>query len=257
MPQPSSSHLVLVPSYNPGPKVYETVTQALRYWAPVWVVIDGSQDGTEEGLWEMARENPALTVIKLDQNGGKGSAILAGLVRARSQGYSHVLCMDSDGQHPAHLIPAFMQRSQSNLKAMILGAPEFDGDAPRIRVYWRRLSNLLVHLETMGTSIQDSLFGFRIYPTEPLYQVMIARDTMRGFDFDPEAAVRLCWLGVPIMNVPAPVRYFRSGEGGVSHFQYGRDNALLARMHMRLILELIQRLPKVLCPRKTIKNEGD
>lgn len=256
MPQPSSSHLVMIPSYNPGPKVYETVAQALRYWAPVWVVIDGSEDGTEAGLREMARENPGLTVIKLDKNGGKGSAILAGLVRARSQGYSHVLCMDSDGQHPAHLIPTFMQQSQNNLKAMILGAPVFDSDAPRIRVYWRRLSNLLVHLETMGRYIHDSLFGFRIYPTEPLYEIMSTRHTMRGFDFDPEAAVRLCWMGVPTINIPAPVRYFRSGEGGVSHFQYRRDNVLLARMHMRLVLELMQRLPRILCAGRMGKHEG-
>jgi glycosyltransferase involved in cell wall biosynthesis len=43
-PERSSSHLVLIPSYNPGPKVFATVRDALRQWAPVWVVIDGSTD---------------------------------------------------------------------------------------------------------------------------------------------------------------------------------------------------------------------
>jgi hypothetical protein len=41
---PSPSHLVLIPSYNPGPKVYETVAAARAQWAPVWVVVDGSSD---------------------------------------------------------------------------------------------------------------------------------------------------------------------------------------------------------------------
>jgi hypothetical protein len=154
--------------------------------------------------------------------------------------------MDSDGQHPAHLIPSFMQRSCDHPQAMILGAPLFDGDAPRVRVYWRRLSNLLVHLETLGRQIHDSLFGFRIYPIGPLYEIMTTSRSLRGFDFDPEAAVRLCWAGVPAINIEAPVRYFRTREGGVSHFQYGRDNLLLARMHARLVGELIRRLPQLL-----------
>jgi hypothetical protein len=66
---------------------------------------------------------------------------------------------------------------------------------------------------------------------------------MRRFDFDPEAVVRLCWAGVRPVNRPAPVRYLRPEEGGVSHFKYGRDNALLTWMHLRLFLEFLVRLP--------------
>ena len=50
----SSSHLVLIPSYNPGSKVYETVKSARQYWNPVWVVVDGSNDGSPEGLRALA-----------------------------------------------------------------------------------------------------------------------------------------------------------------------------------------------------------
>jgi hypothetical protein len=72
---------------------------------------------------------------------------------------------------------------------------------------------------------------------------------MRRFDFDPEAAVRLCWAGVKPINVPAPVSYFRAEEGGVSHFRYLRDNALLTWMHARLFLEFLLRLPVLLAGR--------
>lgn len=34
----SPSHLVLIPSYNTGATVYETVRQARAQWNPVWVV---------------------------------------------------------------------------------------------------------------------------------------------------------------------------------------------------------------------------
>ncbi len=66
---------------------------------------------------------------------------------------------------------------------------------------------------------------------------------MRRFDFDAEAAVRLSWRGVPAINQPAPVRYLRAQEGGVSHFRYGRDNALLTIMHARLMIAHLARLP--------------
>ncbi len=66
---------------------------------------------------------------------------------------------------------------------------------------------------------------------------------MRRFDFDPEAAVRLSWRGVPAVNLPAPVRYFTSAEGGVSHFRYWRDNVLLTSMYLRLFTGFLIRLP--------------
>ena len=51
MPQPpaaSPTHLVLIPSYNPGRKVLETVRAARAHWTPVWVVVDGSTDGSAD-----------------------------------------------------------------------------------------------------------------------------------------------------------------------------------------------------------------
>ena len=41
------------------------------------------------------------------------------------------------------------------------------------------------------------------------------------------------------VNVDAPVRYLSAEEGGVSHFHYGRDNALLTWMHTRLFLGFV------------------
>jgi hypothetical protein len=79
----------------------------------------------------------------------------------------------------------------------------------------------------------------------PLLAVMRGQPWMRRFDFDPEAAVRLCWRGVPPLNLPAPVRYLCPEEGGVSHFHYWRDNALLTWMHVRLMLGFLVRLPRL------------
>lgn len=245
----SSTHLVLIPSYNPGRKVDGAVRGARAQWNPVWLVDDGSTDGSTERLQAMAERDPGLRVIVLPRNRGKGVAILAGLEAAAAQGFTHVLTMDADGQHPVELIPAFMQASCAAPDAMVLGQPLFDSSAPQIRVQGRRLSNGCADIETLWAGIGDTLFGFRVYPIAPLAAIMRRHASMRGFDFDPEAAVRLCWAGVRPIRLDAPVRYFRADEGGVSHFRYLRDNVLLVGMHLRLLVEGLVRLPSMIARR--------
>jgi glycosyltransferase involved in cell wall biosynthesis len=247
----SRSHVLLIPSYNTGPTVYETVRAARAQWSPVWVVTDGSTDGTPERLREMAASDPGLVVLVLPQNMGKGAAVLHGLQAARAAGYTHALTMDSDGQHPASLIPAFMSASIARPEAMVLGRPVFDASAPLLRVRGRRVSNWWTNLETLGAGIDDSLYGFRVYPIDDLIAVMRRQPWMRRFDFDTEAVVRLAWRGVKPLNIAAPVKYLTAEEGGVSHFKYGRDNVLLTWMHLRLMLEFVLRLPLLLWRRAT------
>ncbi|MCZ8234376.1 MAG: glycosyltransferase family 2 protein [Inhella sp.] len=240
---PSSTHMVLIPSYNTGEQVYATVRAARAQWAPVWVVVDGSTDGTAEGLQAMAATDPGLRVWVLPQNSGKGAAVLQGLQQAQVEGFTHALAMDSDGQHPADLIPSFMQASMARPDTMVLGRPVFDASAPLLRVRGRRVSNWWTNLETLGAGVADSLYGFRVYPVAALAAVMVRQPWMRRFDFDTEAVVRLAWRGVKPVNLDAPVKYLRADEGGVSHFRYVRDNVLLTWMHTRLMVEFVLRLP--------------
>ena len=246
MTSASGTHLVLIPSYNTGPQVYTTVAAARAQWMPVWVVVDGSDDGTAQGLLNLAAQDPGLRVWVLPRNAGKGAAVLHGLQQAQAAGYSHALTMDADGQHPADLIPAFMAASQAQPEAMVLGRPVFDASAPLLRVRGRRVSNAWTNLETLGAGVGDSLYGFRVYPVPALTAVMRGQRWMRRFDFDTEAVVRLVWRGVKPINLDAPVKYLTAEEGGVSHFRYGRDNMLLTWMHSRLMIEFVLRLPLLL-----------
>ena len=240
---------MLIPSYNPGRKVFETVRAAREQWDPVWVVVDGSTDGTAPSLAALAAADRGLKVLVRARNGGKGAAVLDGLDEALRLGFTHALVMDSDGQHPADRIPDFMAASAARPEAMILGDPIFDASAPAIRVKGRRISNWWANFETLWSGIHDSLCGFRVYPIAPLVREMRSSVGMRRFDFDVEAAVRLSWRGVPAVNLKAPIRYFSTSEGGVSHFNYLRDNVLLTSMHARLFFGFVVRLPLLLIRR--------
>ncbi|MGI9241356.1 MAG: glycosyltransferase family 2 protein [Verrucomicrobiales bacterium] len=242
----SKSHLVVIPTYNTGAeRVVGVVRGALDAWAPVWVVVDGSSDGSSEalvGLEGEVADTARLRVIVLAENGGKGAAVLHALNQADEEGFTHALTMDADGQHPPQAIAGFMDASRENPAAMVLGVPVFDASAPALRVNGRKVSNFWANLETLWGGVRDSLFGFRVYPIAPLRKVMVNSRWSRRFDFDPEVAVRLYWMGVPPINIETPVRYFAEGEG-VSQFRYLRDNALLTWMHTRLMFGFLIRLP--------------
>src|SRR5581483_10771335 len=156
-PRASTTHLVLMPSFNSGDMLLATVAAALRFWSPIWVVIDGSTDGSEAALRRHAARNPGVRILHRPRNGGKGAAILDGLRAAERSGFTHALTMDADGQHPAAL-----------------------------RVHGRRISNAWANLETLWAGIGDSLFGFRVYPIADLRRIMEETRWMRRFDFDAE-----------------------------------------------------------------------
>lgn len=253
----SSTHLLLLPSYNTGPRLLGVVTEALRCWQPVMVVVDGSTDGSDAALHRLAATTPALTILTLPRNGGKGAAVLAGATVARQRGFTHALVMDADGQHPPGSIAEFMALSQAQPSALVLGRPIFGPDVPLERLYFRQLSVGLTWLAILGRGIPDPLYGFRVYPLQPLLRELGATSGGRRYDFDTEAAVRLVWSGVPTLIRSASVRYFTRAEGGISHFHYLRDNLTLAAMHVRLLAELaFRRWPALLRHRRRWRGEA-
>ena len=239
--------LILIPSYNTGPILLQTVTSALALATPVWVVIDGSTDGSPDLIRRLVNSaNPTFRILHLPVNSGKGAAVLHGLRDAVSAGFTHVLTLDADGQHPTDKVGGFLALSTAHPEAAIFGRPVFDASAPALRVNGRKISNFWANLETLGWGVDDSLFGMRLYPAQALLDVMESTRHARRFDFDPEVAVRLAWRGVPIINLPTPVRYPGKEEGGISQFRYLRDNLLLTWMHFRLFFGFLGRLPQLL-----------
>jgi len=236
------SHLVILPSYNSGHLLRPTILSVLEKWKPVWVVLDGSTDSSVAEAHDLQRDHSELRVFLLPQNHGKGGAALVAMKAALDAGFSHALLMDADGQHSADHVVRFIETSMEHPGAMILGVPIFGPDAPSERVKGRRVGNWFANLETLWGGVRDSLFGFRVYPLAPAVRIMEAIKTARRFDFDTELGVRLFWAGVRPINQLVPVHYPPRELGGVSHFEYLRDNLLLAGTHTRLCLLMLTRL---------------
>jgi glycosyltransferase involved in cell wall biosynthesis len=235
--------LVLIPSYNTGRILPQTVIEVLQHASDVWVIMDGSTDGSEKLLEPLREQHPGLRVVLLEKNGGKGAAVLHGVKLAHDAGFTHVLTIDADGQHPTQFIPLFFKLAEEHPAAVLMGTPLFGPEAPQLRVQGRKISNGWANLETLNWGIPDSLFGMRMYPIPALLRAFQSTRWARRFDYDTEIAVRLAWQGTAMLKVPTPVRYLTREEGGVTQFRYFRDNTVLTWMHLRLFLGFLFRLP--------------
>lgn len=244
-PARQEARCVIVPSYNSGRLLEKTLRSCLQVWQPVIAVIDGSTDGSASRARDLTDGTNRLEVIVHERNAGKGAAVLTGMERAAARGMTHAAVFDADGQHEAAELPRFMAASAAHPEAMILGVPVFGADAPALRVGGRRVGNWWTNLETWWGGIDDSLFGFRVYPIEPALRILRGMHGGRRFDFDTQLAVRLYWDGVPPLNLATPVRYPQPETGGVSHFKYVRDNLLLTLVHAGLFIRSLGMMPRL------------
>jgi len=206
--------LVLIPAYNPGALLLTTVRGALAKAAPhpVWVVDDGSDDGSIERLVAEMGNLPRLQIHRVPKNRGKGHALWQGAEKALEAGFTHALTMDADNQHDPDSIPRFLETSRDHPDCLIMGIPQFGEEAPWARVWGRKLTIFWTDLETGWQGLGDTLFGFRVYPLQPFCRIMRNRMWAQRFDFDPEIAVRLCWEGIKPLQLETPVRYHKSAK---------------------------------------------
>ncbi len=235
---------VLIPVYNHGDAIGPTLQNAIGYGYPVMLVDDGSDEACKAVLCSLAEQfRQQVSLLRLDENRGKGGAIKAGFRQLRQLGYSHAIQVDADGQHELSDLPKFVAASQRDPEAVIAGYPVFDNSVPRLRYYCRYLTHVWVWINTLSLQIRDSMCGFRVYPLDPIINLLDDETCSDRMAFDTEVLVRWCWRGQAITNLPTRVNY---PLDGISHFRRWLDNWLISIMHSRLFFGMLYRLPKLL-----------
>lgn len=225
----------VVPTYDNPATVADVVLTLREHVGDVIIVDDGGGQEARKVLAELATLEK-VTLVRREQNGGKGAAVKTGLEAATRLGATHALQVDADGQHDLGDVPRFVEAMRAHPDALVLGAPRFDSSAPMGRRFGRKLTLFWNRIETMGRVIDDPMCGFRVYPVPAALRSGTVGDAM---DFDPEIVVRMAWAGMPVVNLETRVRYLSPEQGGVSHFRMLRDNLLISWMHTRMALRLL------------------
>jgi len=162
-------------------------------------------------------------------------------------GFTHALQIDADGQHATADIPLFLAAMAESPNALIAGYPQFDKSVPLFRYYGRYATHIWVWINTLSTTIRDSMCGFRLYPLNAACELFRSENIGNRMDFDCEFIVRWYWRGLAIKQLKTQVIYPESGN---SNFKLLRDNALISWMHTKLFFGMLLRIPSLLRLRK-------
>jgi glycosyltransferase involved in cell wall biosynthesis len=193
----SSSLLAVIPAYNEAARIASVIDGLRLLGLTVLVVDDGSRDHTAE----VARNHGALVLQR--QNGGKGSAIIAGCRYATERGYRRVLLLDGDGQHDPLEAPRLIEAGLRGAD-LVIGKRMLQLERqPLYRRCFNRLSSLLVTMAA-GRGIRDSQSGYRLCDPRLLLALPM---TGQRYDLETEMCILAARGGKRVVEVPITVIY--------------------------------------------------
>lgn len=238
----------VIPTYNNAGTLAGVLDGVFAHISDIIVVNDGSTDNTSAILSEYSRP---LTVIEFPQNKGKGSALKAGLRKARELGFDYALTIDSDGQHYPSDIPAFIEAIDANPGALILGSRNLQAEnMPSGSTFANRFSNFWFTVQT-AKKLPDTQTGFRAYPLKKLPALGLLT---RRYEAELELLVFSVWKGVKVIPVPVNVIY---PEDRVSSFRPGADFTRISILNTILcVLAIIYGYPRMLINKLLCRTFG-
>jgi glycosyltransferase involved in cell wall biosynthesis len=208
--------LVVVPAFNEEASIGAIVKDIKQVGLDVLVVNDGSADKTSQ----LAKLAGAI-VMDLPINLGVGGALRSGFKFAVSRGYTAVLQIDGDGQHPVHQIQQLIAEYDRTKADMVIGS-RFATENRSMKVHFAR--NLMMKVlarnasRATGTKLTDVTSGFRIIGGKLLIEFSLSFPVNYLGD-TYEAVMSAGKGGYKVIEIPADITDREFGESSASTFQ--------------------------------------
>lgn len=234
----------VIPTYQNAKTLLKVVADVHRVVDTVFVVDDGSKDGTAALLDKATGNERPEKVLTHPKNCGKGAALKTGLTYARQQGFRYAVTVDADGQHRADDIPALLKAVEEEPDALAIGSRGLQHEnMPAKSTFANRFSNFWFALQTLQR-LPDTQSGLRIYPLRRLHGLrwMSAR-----YEAELTLLVFSAWAGVKLLPVPVSV-YYPPRDQRVTHFRPGRDFTRISVLNTLLcFLMVVYGWPRIFC----------
>ncbi len=234
----------VIPTYQNAKTLLKVVADVHRVVDTVFVVDDGSNDGTAALLDKATGNERAEKVLTHPKNCGKGAALKTGLTYARQQGFRYAVTVDADGQHRADDIPALLKAVEEEPDALAIGSRGLQHEnMPAKSTFANRFSNFWFALQTLQR-LPDTQSGLRVYPLQRLHGLrwMSAR-----YEAELTLLVFSAWAGVKLLPVPVSV-YYPPRDQRVTHFRPGRDFTRISVLNTLLcFLMVVYGWPRIFC----------
>lgn len=234
----------VIPTYQNAKTLLKVVADVHRVVDTVFVVDDGSNDGTAALLDKATGNERPKKVLTHPKNCGKGAALKTGLTYARQQGFRYAVTVDADGQHRADDIPALLKAVEEEPDALAIGSRGLQHEnMPAKSTFANRFSNFWFALQTLQR-LPDTQSGLRVYPLRRLHGLrwMSAR-----YEAELTLLVFSAWAGVKLLPVPVSV-YYPPRDQRVTHFRPGRDFTRISVLNTLLcFLMVVYGWPRIFC----------
>lgn len=234
----------VIPTYQNAKTLLKVVADVHRVVDTVFVVDDGSNDGTAALLDKATGNERPEKVLTHPKNCGKGAALKTGLTYARQQGFRYAVTVDADGQHRANDIPALLKAVEEEPDALAIGSRGLQHEnMPAKSTFANRFSNFWFALQTLQR-LPDTQSGLRVYPLQRLHGLrwMSAR-----YEAELTLLVFSAWAGVKLLPVPVSV-YYPPRDQRVTHFRPGRDFTRISVLNTLLcFLMVVYGWPRIFC----------
>lgn len=234
----------VIPTYQNTKTLLKVVADVHRVVDTVFVVDDGSNDGTAALLDKATGNERPEKVLTHPKNCGKGAALKTGLTYARQQGFRYAVTVDADGQHRADDIPALLKAVEEEPDALAIGSRGLQHEnMPAKSTFANRFSNFWFALQTLQR-LPDTQSGLRVYPLRRLHGLrwMSAR-----YEAELTLLVFSAWAGVKLLPVPVSV-YYPPRDQRVTHFRPGRDFTRISVLNTLLcFLMVVYGWPRIFC----------
>ena len=234
----------VIPTYQNAKTLLKVVADVHRVVDTVFVVDDGSNDGTAALLDKATGNERPEKVLTHPKNCGKGAALKTGLTYARQQGFRYAVTVDADGQHRADDIPALLKAVEEEPDGLAIGSRGLQHEnMPAKSTFANRFSNFWFALQTLQR-LPDTQSGLRVYPLRRLHGLrwMSAR-----YEAELTLLVFSAWAGVKLLPVPVSV-YYPPRDQRVTHFRPGRDFTRISVLNTLLcFLMVVYGWPRIFC----------
>ena len=192
-----------IAAYNEARYVGSIVLQARQYVEEVIVVDDGSTDNTAR-----VAELAGATVIRHDENRGKGAAIQSILAEAKKRNPDVLVLLDADSQHNPNEIPALIKPVSEGFD-LVIGSREAQKDkTPRYRRIGQKVISRSSRLASKA-NISDSESGFRALSPKAINDLELKA---KGFAIESEMITRAADKNLKITEVPISNIYTKDGS---------------------------------------------